>query len=80
MRKDELEKPWLHKADPKEKWVTIVPLVGILVGLGIAGFLVWDGLSSVVHHKYCPVLDDTFGGGALDTNVWTKEVQVGGFG
>lgn len=79
VKKGEIEKPWLDKKDPKEKWVTIMPLLGILIGLGISGFLVWDGLSSVVHHKYCPVLDDTFGNG-LNTDVWTKEVQVGGFG
>jgi len=32
-----------------------------------------------VHHKYCPVLSDDFSGG-LNTNVWTQEAEVGGFG
>lgn len=75
----DVEKPWLDKKDPKEKWVTIFPIVGILIGLAISGFLIWDGLSTVVHNKYCPVLDETFSGG-LDTSIWTKEVEVGGFG
>lgn len=79
VHKGDAEKPWLEKKDPKEKWVTILPIIGILVGLGVSGFLVWDGLRSVVHNKYCPVLDDKFDNG-LNTNVWTKEVQVGGFG
>lgn len=80
VRKGEVEQPWRSKVDPKEKWVTIIPLIGLLIGFGIAGFLVYDGLSSVVHHKYCaPVLNDDFSGG-LDTNVWTKEAEVGGFG
>ena len=79
VRKGEIEKPWVGKPDPKEKWVTILPLIGIGLGLCLAGFLVYDGLSSVVHHKYCPVLDDTFSEG-FNTNIWTKEVQVGGFG
>lgn len=74
-----MEKPWLDKSDPKEKWVTILPLVGIFIGLAISGFLVWDGISSVVKHKYCPVLIEDFSGG-LNTDVWTQEVQVGGFG
>jgi beta-glucanase (GH16 family) len=78
--KGEVEKPWLKKQDPKEKWVTILPIIGLLVGLGVSGFLVYDGLSSVVHHKYCPLMDEDFGSGSLDTNIWTKEVQVGGFG
>lgn len=78
VKKDEVEKPWLAKTDPKEKWVTILPIIGILVGLGISGFLIWDGIRSVVQHKYCVVLEDTFQN--FNTDVWTKEVQVGGFG
>lgn len=79
VQKGEVEKPWIGKSESKEKWVTIFPLVGIFVGLAISGFLIWDGLSSVVHHKYCSIMDDTFGAG-LNTDVWTKEVEVGGFG
>jgi beta-glucanase (GH16 family) len=75
----EVEKPWLDKSDPKEKWVTILPVIGIVIGLAISGFLVWDGIRSVVKHNYCLVLQDDFTNG-LDTAVWTKEVQVGGFG
>lgn len=78
IKKGELEKPWLDKKDPKEKWVTIIPILGILVGLGISGFLVWDGIRSVVKHNYCLVLEDSFA--TFDDAVWTKEVQVGGFG
>ena len=69
----------MDKSDPKEKWVTIVPVIGIFIGLAISGFLVWDGLRSVVKHKYCPVLMEDFSSG-LNMDVWTKEVQVGGFG
>lgn len=79
VQKGEIEQPWLKNVDPKEKWVTIIPLIGLLVGLGIAGFLVYDGIRSVVHHKYCPVMSDDFSGG-LNTNIWTQEAEVGGFG
>ncbi|CAK7228525.1 hypothetical protein SBRCBS47491_006934 [Sporothrix bragantina] len=77
--KGQVEKPWLARRDPKEKWVTILPLVGIAIGLLLSGVLVWDGLNSVVTHKYCLVLDDDFSEG-FRTDLWTKEVQVGGFG
>ncbi|PBP24414.1 glucan 1,3-beta-glucosidase [Diplocarpon rosae] len=80
VRKGEVEKPWMDKRDPKEKWVTIIPMIGLLVGLGIAGFLVYDGLSSVIHHKYCEVMSDDFSGGVLNPNIWTMEQEVGGFG
>ncbi|RDW92338.1 putative beta-1,3-glucan-binding protein [Coleophoma crateriformis] len=79
VRKGEIDQPWKTKVDPKEKWVTIIPLIGLALGFAIAGFLVYDGLSTVVHHKYCPVLSDDFSGG-FNTDVWTKEAEVGGFG
>lgn len=79
VKKGEVEKPWLEKKDPKEKWVTILPVLGIFIGLAVSGILIWDGLRSVVKHNYCLVLQEDWSNG-FDTNVWTKEVQVGGFG
>lgn len=79
VRKGEAERPWLDRKDPKEKWVTIIPLVGILVGLGVTGFLVYDGLKSVAHHNYCPVLMEDWSNG-FNTDVWQKEVELGGYG
>ncbi|KAE9380419.1 glycoside hydrolase family 16 protein [Stipitochalara longipes BDJ] len=80
VRKGEVEQPWRSKVDPKEKWVTIIPLIGLALGFGIAGFLIYDGLKSVVHHKYCPVFSDDFSSGELNPAIWTKEAEVGGFG
>ncbi|KAF2214584.1 glycoside hydrolase family 16 protein [Cercospora zeae-maydis SCOH1-5] len=79
VNKNEMEKPWLDKKDPKEKWSTIIPIIGMVVGLGLVGFLVYEGLQTVQNHVYCPVLDENFSGG-LNPSVWTKEVEVGGFG
>ena len=79
VKKGEVERPWMDKKDPREKWVTIIPLLGLLVGFAVAGFLVWDGLRTVVNHAYCPVLDEDWSGG-FNTKVWTKEAEVGGFG
>lgn len=79
VNKAEIEKPWLEKKDPKEKWATIIPIIGILIGFGLVGFLVYDGLSSVTNHTYCPVLNEDFSGG-LNPSIWTKEVEVGGYG
>ncbi|KAI0015092.1 glycoside hydrolase family 16 protein [Xylariomycetidae sp. FL0641] len=78
IQKGEIEKPWMKNKDPREKWVTILPILGILVGLAVSGLLVYDGIKSVVKHKYCVVLDDAFS--TFNDDVWTKEVQVGGFG
>ena len=79
VKKGEIERPWLDKKDPREKWVTIIPLIGLALGFAFAGFLIYDGLKTVVKHEYCPVLIEDFSGG-LDPKVWTKESEVGGFG
>jgi len=74
-----VQQPWKEKKDPKEKWVTIIPCIGLVVGLAVAGFLVWHGISSVVNHKYCPVLTEDWSNG-FDEKIWTREVECGGFG
>ncbi len=79
VRKGEVEKPWTNQKDPREKWVTIIPLIGLFLGLAISGFLIWDGLRTVVNHTYCPVLNEDFSRG-LDSKIWLKEAEVGGFG
>lgn len=79
VKKGEIERPWLNKKDPREKWVSIIPLIGLAIGFAFAAFLIYDGLKTVVTHEYCPVLLEDFSGG-LDPNVWTKEAEVGGFG
>jgi hypothetical protein len=75
----EIPKPWLDKKDPREKWVTIIPCGGLLIGLAVCAVLVWTGLRTVVNHKYCPVLMEDWSNG-FDESVWTREVEVGGFG
>jgi hypothetical protein len=79
VNKGEVDKSWTKSKDPHEKWVTIIALIGILVGLGVAGLLVWDGMRGVVNHKYCTVYETDFSNG-WDGDVWTKEAEVGGFG
>lgn len=56
-----------------------MPLMAIGFGLILSGLLVWEGLRSVVHHKFCLVLDEDWSNG-IDPTIWTKEVEVGGFG
>ena len=80
IEKGTLERPWLDKKDPREKWVTIIPIIGILVGLALCGLLIYDGLQTISKHVYCSVYEDDFSSGQLNSKVWTKEVEVGGFG
>lgn len=80
MHKGTAPKPWLEKKDSRQRWVTVLPILGIVLSLATAAVFIWFGLQTVVQHDYCPVyLQDGFGQG-LDSSVWTKEVEVGGFG
>jgi hypothetical protein len=36
-------------------------------------------MRTVINHKYCPVLDENWAGG-INPKIWTKEVELGGFG
>ena len=74
-----VQKPWLKKRDPREKWVTIIPLMGIAVGMGIAALLVYNGISTVINHKYCEVLSEDWSQG-FRKDIWTREVELGGYG
>jgi hypothetical protein len=78
--KDDNSKPPVFKKNPGEKWLWIIPLTGFLVGLSVTGVLVSMTVLGRVSHTYCPVLDEDFSTGALNPNVWTQEVEVGGFG
>ena len=78
LNKAGVEKPWLLEKDPKEKWVTILPLIGVLMGCGLAAYLGYSGWASVETHKFCLVYDDDFS--TFRNDIWSHEVQVGGFG
>lgn len=80
VRKDEVIKPWVKEPrDPAEKLIEIIPLIGLLIGIAIAGILIWDGLRNVVDHKYCPVLVEDMTT-SVSNGVWHAEETVGGFG
>lgn len=80
IRKDWNAPPPKFKKDPKEKWLTIIPLSGIGFGIVITGLLIFMQIGLQKSYKYCPVLDDDFSTGTLNPAIWTKEVNVGGFG
>jgi hypothetical protein len=78
VKASEVERPWLNDKHPRAKWVEAFPWIGLALGLIVTGILIWDGMRSVARHNYCEVLNDNFT--SWNSNVWTKEVEVGGFG
>lgn len=79
IQKGEQERPWLTQKDPKEKWVWIIPLIGLLIGVGLCAVQIWYGLQRISKHSYCTVLDEDWSEG-FDDKIWTREAEVGGFG
>jgi hypothetical protein len=55
VKKGTVDKPWLDKKDHRDKWVNIIPLIGLIFGFIGAGILVWDGFRRVVNYEYCLV-------------------------
>src|SRR5271170_1279816 len=78
LNKAGVEKPWLLEKDSREKWVTILPLIGVLIGCGLAAYLAYSGWASVETHKFCLVFEDYFD--TFRNDIWNHEIQVGGFG
>jgi len=66
--------------DEKEKWLWIIPLCGLILGITITGLLIYLKIGGTKTYKFCPVLSDGFSSGELNSKVWTKEVEVGGYG
>lgn len=79
IRKGTIDRPELREKDPRGLWVTLLPFMGILIGLTLIVVLAYLGYSSVSHQQYCEVFIDDFSNG-LNSSIWTKEVQTGGYG
>jgi Glycosyl hydrolases family 16 len=78
LNKTGVEKPWVKEKDRREKWVTIIPLIGMAIGVGVASYLAYSGWASVETHTYCLVYEDNFS--EFNQQVWNHEVQTGGYG
>ncbi|KAG8815692.1 hypothetical protein FRC18_001356 [Serendipita sp. 400] len=78
--KTNISKPWLEKKDPYIRisyWLTWS--LFLLLGLGgsaLAIFLSWRAFPKIPN--YCLAFEDNFD--SLNTNDWTHEVDLGGFG
>jgi len=88
------EKPWLKKREKGAHWdrpivygcmfiglcmgIKILPVAWFLIVSVIGAYLCYAAIEKVPKHDYCLIMDDQFS--TLDTNVWSHEIQVDGFG
>ncbi|KAJ3109100.1 hypothetical protein HDU97_009218 [Phlyctochytrium planicorne] len=74
------ERKRLQQADPARKWLKYLPWMGIIPSFGIVGVIIWLTIRSVPNYKYCMVLQDDFNSDKINTDVWSFEQGVDGFG
>jgi beta-glucanase (GH16 family) len=60
--------------------VMLIDASDSLIGVLLSGYLVYDGLASVEQPSYCSIWEEDFSSGILDSSIWLKEAEVGGFG
>lgn len=59
--------------------MSAIPLVGLVLGLIIVAIYAYTGYASFDTIEMCEYWEDDFSAG-LDTSIWTREVQLDGFG
>lgn len=72
-------KPWMAESDTALRVIKGIPLIGILIGTLVGAYLIYTGYEGVPKHNFCMTLDETWANG-IDPNLWTREVNLGGFG
>jgi hypothetical protein len=81
MLSGDITKPWIGKKDRAARISYILTYSMLLIGVAASAFRCysgWRGVSLV--GPLCMVLEDDFNGNDLDSSVWTREVDMGGFG
>lgn len=77
------DKPWLTKREPRALYSYLITVICMLLGLGGAALLCWRGLLSVQKldpSRLCLVMNENFDGTSLDDTIWSRDVELGGFG
>ncbi|KAJ4471512.1 concanavalin A-like lectin/glucanase [Lentinula aciculospora] len=76
-------KPWLAQRQPRERLAKFLTFFCIALGLAGAALLCFFDIQSIDlldESKLCVVFQDDFNSGSLDTSVWKRTVELGGFG
>lgn len=82
-RPEDVSRPWAQSKKDKalgSVWHWLLPLIAIFLGLAGAAVRIYFAAAEYPQLGYCPVLMEDFASGTLDPNVWTQEVETGGYG
>lgn len=84
--KEKPQKPWLAKKRATKRWETAswwVTFLAIVIGIVAAGALCfhnWSTVNLIADNHLCIVMQDDFTGDSLDSDNWSLDVELGGFG
>ena len=77
------DKPWIKEKESRVRWSWWLTFLMCWIGVGCSGIVIyfgWTGVHQILDSDLCLVLDDEFNSGSLDTSVWTRDIELGGFG
>lgn len=77
------EKPWVNQKDRRSRASWWLTLACFILGVGASAvvcYLGWTGVKWLKDEDICEVFSDDFNGGSLNTDDWTPDVELGGFG
>ena len=81
MLSGEITKPWMGKKDKAARISYFLTYSMLLLGIALAALRCYTGWRSVsLVGKLCLVMEDDFDGNDIDSNVWMREVDLGGYG
>ena len=81
MLSGEITKPWMGKKDKAARISYFLTYSMLLLGIALAALRCYTGWRSVsLVGKLCLVMEDEFNGNDIDSNVWMREVDLGGYG
>lgn len=77
------DKPWLAVRPPNERLSRFLTYFFMFLGLAGAALICFIDLRDLQlldESKLCTVFEDDFSSGSLDTSIWTRTIELGGFG
>ena len=77
------EKPWLNEKDGRGRaswWLTFACFILGVGGSAVICYLGWTNVKFLKDSDLCLVMEDEFNEGSLNTDFWTPDVELGGFG
>ncbi|KAF7571163.1 Glycoside hydrolase family 16 protein [Pyrenophora tritici-repentis] len=78
VRAEDVQMPWLDEVCRRTQIKNGIVIVGFILGVMACGLVVWHSMRDVGFYHYCEAYHDNFT--SWNDSVWTKEVELGGFG